>query len=317
MISSGVFKEIPAAALPDLVKNLYILNFNTVASSVFFFWDILINLDKELKYIWKSELSYVTVLFGIIRLAVTAAEIAELFFNFGMRRETTDFDCKADYWLIEILGLTIATCINILLISRAYAVYGRNKIVLGSLCTMQVIVSVAVGCLILLALPKVQNIVNPFSHQLPVVLCITLSTPNIETYIWLPIIFFQAIVFFLVMGRHVHFKRNGLKFSSATTHIYHTFIRDGVWDFFLLLACLLPSTIGYSLHSVLGVIALRWTYALAGITASHLIMNLRSANDETEGQTTLRPFTDMKFISIVEEGTESIELATRDTHQHA
>lgn len=313
--STYTFLGVPAAALPGLVNNVYILNINIVASSLLFFWDILLNLDRELKYVWKSEFSYITVLFGTIRLLVTGVTIINFFYNVGMQG-TTDSGCIANFWLNATFGLAIATCVDMLFIFRVYALYGRNKVLLRFLCTMEVIAIVAVACLISLSFPKVTIVANPVFHELPIMICVTLITPNIETYVWLPIVFVQATTTFLALGKHIYLMRSGMEFSGTTSRIYHTFIRDGLWIFFVLFACLLICTIGFRMHSILGEIALYWAYPLAGITASHLIINLRSASYKTGGKTVgmSSAYTEVKFATV--ERTALSDLSTRDTHEN-
>lgn len=115
----------------------------------------------------------------------------------------------------------------------------------------------AVVSLLGIAVPKFHIAPNP-DHKLLTVLgmCIPLHYPNIQPDVWydykhlhfpcvdilrLPILIFQTILFVMVIGRHIYLqKREGFLFrnnntATMTSHVYHIFIRDGVWVFFVVL----------------------------------------------------------------------------------
>lgn len=277
--NSGVL-GIPAAALPSAVKEINAINYTIVASTALLLWDILLTFDREVRYIWKSKFSLIVVVFGVIRLLAVGGQIVFLVFNLGVMSVTHSF-CRSAVWFQGMLGLIMFTFIDILLIFRVYALYGRNKMLLSCLCIAEAVAFMAVIGLFALALPKFQVTPNPFPRQLRVGSCIPLSYPNIEPDIWIPILPIQAILFNLAVGRYIYLRWKGPTMFKTTFNIYYTFTRDGIWIFFALLLVILMCVIGNNLQNVLGPVAIQWCYSVIGICASRAILNLRSASGES------------------------------------
>lgn len=68
--------------------------------------------------------------------------------------------------------------------SLVFAFYGRNKTLLVSLCTLEVVTFGAVLGLISIGFPKFRTTPNPIPHKLRTGICIPLGYPNIEPDLW-------------------------------------------------------------------------------------------------------------------------------------
>lgn len=275
-MNNGDFFGIPAAALPGIANELYTVNYNIVASSALLFWDILLVFDREVQYIWKNEFSLVAVLFGVIRLLAVAVQVVALALDVGTRRVSPSV-CRALIWYQATLGLSMSTCVDILLIWRVYAFYGRNKKLLISLCIFETMAFAAALSTLIVALPQVQVAPNPFPNHLRIGSCVISNVSTLSSDIWIPILSVQTVLFGLAAGRCVYLQWTS---PSSLSTVYFTFVRDGIWTFLVLFIIYLLCIIGNSTNSILGLIALYWCFPLIGTCASRLILNLRSANGQ-------------------------------------
>lgn len=261
-----------AVQLEDLAIHLGAMNLNIVASAVLLFWDILLRFDREVKYIWKFKFSLVTVLFGVVRMLTVGEIILLLIRVFSV----TDSACKRTLWIESLVGLLLSTGSDILLILRVYAFYGRNKLLLTFLCVLEAITFVTVFCTIMIVTPQIQVISNPFPRQLLFGGCILSDATKLLSYVWIPILCVQTMLFGLAAGRHLHLQRKSWLMISR---LYYTFMQDGVWCFLVLFVINLLCIIEFEVNTLLGSICFYWCFPLIGICTSRLILNLRSASD--------------------------------------
>lgn len=228
----------------------------------------------QVRCVWKSKLSVIAVLFGVIRFLAVAVQAVALGLNVGTRSISNSV-CKAVIWYQAFLGLIMSTCVDILLIYRVYAFYGRNKKILISLCIFETMAFVAVLGTLIVALSRDKVARNPFADQLHIGSCIISDVSTLSSSVWIPILCVQTTLFCLAAGRYIYLQWKGpLLFST----LYYTFLGDGIWTFLVLFIVDLLCIIGNSINSVLGLICFYWCFPLVGTCASRLILNLRSAS---------------------------------------
>ncbi|KAI0640157.1 hypothetical protein C8Q77DRAFT_1153047 [Trametes polyzona] len=133
-LSPAVEAEI-ASAYQGLIFNAYV----SLAAAVFPLYDMLLNLDRELEYIWLSRRHWVSrtiyVLNRYMVLPCVSAPILGAFIPFSDSL-TVLLSCIALTWLIDVtatLTLLGSTTFSIL---RVYALSGRNSLLGGTMLAL-------------------------------------------------------------------------------------------------------------------------------------------------------------------------------------
>lgn len=129
---------VDSAAAPATVENLQQIlagKYFFLATLTVLLYDHLLTLPEEVSTVWKKKKTYVLCLFLLIRYyaPIAVSIVAVGFFSTAMTRER----CK-NWMLFLPLGITMPLMLfpGILMLVRVYALYNRNKIILGLLSTI-------------------------------------------------------------------------------------------------------------------------------------------------------------------------------------
>jgi len=250
--------------------------YNMVAASTFIFWDQCITFREEVELIWRSKFSPVSLLFLVIRYGTLGFRIFVLVFytKFSGLLRPSLTACKGWLWLEVALGLSLFCCVEIVLIMRVFAFYGRNKLLLASLLTLFACEHAAVLTIAAIAVPKFQMVPSPLPTNLPVPACLILYIPALWYSFWIPCIAFESTLFLLVISRFVRTKR----LEIGNPRLLTIFVRDGVWAFTLIFAAFLWSILSAAFFDpTKGDIALTWFWSIQCFCGTRLVLNLRSA----------------------------------------
>ncbi|KIJ53735.1 hypothetical protein M422DRAFT_241979 [Sphaerobolus stellatus SS14] len=252
---------------------------HNLAASAFLFWDQLITMREEIELIWCTKWSLVTIVFFISRYVTFTIRAIELVFytNVSHLLHPSVTGCFIWIWFEALSGHTVISTVEILMMMRIYAFYGRNKnllIFLFALFTIEHAISLY---FLAKTVPHFQIFLNTLPPSLRVSVCIVGKIPDIFTNYWIPCLAFQFILFVLLIAKFFHTKWNT---TLSTPHLLAIFVRDGAWAFALIFAALLWAAAAFKSSTQEGDIALTWLYSVLGFTGSRLILNLRSAARE-------------------------------------
>ncbi|KAF8586106.1 hypothetical protein K439DRAFT_1632025 [Ramaria rubella] len=273
--------SLPPAAIPGLIIAEDMIIYNTVAASAFIFWEHCITLREEIDLIWRSQWNLINALFFVIRYITLIVRIVELVFYtnvFGLIRPTSS-QCGAWIRFEAASGQILVFSVEIILIMRVFAFYGRKRRLLYGLFVLFACENIARITILGLTIPKILVVPSPLPPNIHSAACLVLETPSLFSNYWVPALIFDSILFLLVAVRFVQTK---LQAELDSPHVLVVFVRDGAWAFTMIFASMLWGTLAFELTPIKGDIALTWLFSVLGFCGSRLILNLRSAAEEID-----------------------------------
>ncbi|KAF8524831.1 hypothetical protein BU17DRAFT_63007 [Hysterangium stoloniferum] len=211
----------------QLVKVTTEIKYSSLAAATFFFWDYCITFPDEVELIWNLQLLFHTSL--ATHILLTAA------------------GCVVFIWVQTIIAYSIFLGVELLLVIRLHAFYGRPK---GLLIALYILFFVINGAgFLFMAILLAQWVVKPIPSTVPSkfrnVPCFVVKIPKVFPYYW-------WIHKYLTMG-------------MGGDGLLQVLVRDGAWAFF---------TVFDSMGGV-GVMALLWLHTFLGVVGPRLVLNLR------------------------------------------
>ncbi|OBZ76659.1 hypothetical protein A0H81_03308 [Grifola frondosa] len=252
-------------------------SYAAVAALVFLAWDMLINLADEVEYIWRRPKGKMSWMYAFIRHMPILAQGTLIVTNTsnatGVHFSSTG--CRA--WLsyqaavMEVVILSV----EIVLITRVYALYNCNKIMLTAISTLFVLEVTAMITALCLSVPKMT-----FTPE-----CLVSGAPALFMACWISSLAFETILFALTLVKFFRHARHCIGKRS----LMNVFMRDGTWAFALIFVAMLLNTLMYQLnHSPLAGICFNWAMSVMSFAGSHLILNLRRYCWEGESSVTVQ-----------------------------
>ncbi|KAF8515849.1 hypothetical protein BU17DRAFT_67771 [Hysterangium stoloniferum] len=266
MYTRTVWDSLPRTCfrMAILPFDLHNLCFNMLAASTFFFWDYCLTFGDEASGV-NLEVRYLTVVIAITGCLVWA-------------------------WLESIIGYLIFLGVEMLLVIRLHALYGRPKGFLVALCAL--FVAMHGAAFIFLGIELSQMVLIPTPSDIPSkflrVPCLGIKIPKLFPYYWILGLAYDSVLFFLLIGMWIYKRFLGMDSGG----LVQVLVRDGAWAFFTVFgltalirvasALLVWSVTQFTvnLNSGVGAIALAWLHASLGVVGSRLVLNLRAANRE-------------------------------------
>ncbi|KAF8587010.1 hypothetical protein K439DRAFT_1631137 [Ramaria rubella] len=266
---------LPATEIPSFLAIEDSVIYNTIAASSFYFWDQCITFGMEKELIWQKKISAVNVLFYILRYMTMAIRIVELliYTNVSGLLHLSTGICTAWVYFEAIAGYLVFLAVEILLVMRIYAFYGKGKRVLVFMLILLALEHAACITLLVLGLPNFDITPSPFPSNIHVGACIVVKLTALFPNYWIPGLGFETVLFVLLVIKFVLEKRSG----TGGSHLLIIFVRDGAWAFAIIFAMLLWSTLAFELNPQKGEVALTWLLTGLGFCGSRLILNLRAA----------------------------------------
>jgi len=284
--------SLPTSDIPALIMIEDAQIYNAVAASMFIFWDHCITFGQEVNLIWSSKLSLVNVLFFIFRYLTFAFRIVDLLLYTDVNGlvPPSSSRCIAWVWLEATVGQILFASLGTLFLIRVFAFYGKSKLLLAVLAILFLCESAAEITILAISVPEMLIVPNRLPWNLHIPACLILNTPALYPKLWIPSLVVQSILFMLVAIKTI---QTAIRESIHHQHLLVVFIRDGAWGFALIFAGLLWAALSTSHDLQKGEMALNWSYSLAGFCGSRLILNLRSAAEEST--TTMGVTSDLRF----------------------
>ncbi|TEB24771.1 hypothetical protein FA13DRAFT_1738947 [Coprinellus micaceus] len=259
------------------------------AALTFLLCDYLHNFSDEVRYIWPTRWSLAKILYLTSRyygiLIVTIALISD------RHRHSIAF-CKTYLWVM-IFGFmsTMEIILNIILILRLYALYGRSKRALAFFSTLYMIqLAVEIYTITWVLQLSVQSVIHP---PLPKWTgCVTLAVGiKVGKTIagWIPALVVSTI--FLIatfwklrqtfMGSRInHSHANTGERFHIVSPLLKVFVRDGAFYFVLIaITQLLKGFVTIYEGSLYTLPTNAWIWSMYSMAGSHMLLNLRRSGD--------------------------------------
>lgn len=223
----------------------------------------------------RAKFNSTSTLFYIIRYVTLAIKIFELVFytNITGLIKPSHTTCVAWLWFENIAGFLTLSCVDIVLVMRVFAFYGRCKLSLVFLIVLWMGEHVAVATIMAISVPEIQVVPNHLPPDVHFSACTISSIPDLFTTYWIPGLIFQSILLLLVLAKFIRTRHSGVGRQPLLTVL----IRDGVWAYILIVAFVLSNALVFKFSPGNGDITGTWFYSVVGFCGSRLILNLRKA----------------------------------------
>jgi len=250
-----------------IYRSLFLAGFSVLA------YDHLLTLHTEVKYIWKSKLRPSTLWFLLLRYTCLASNIWVSTFYFVI----IDYEsCEKMEILWEVLVILQEALIELTLIVRVYAMYGRNPWILAALAFVLLLVAIPLWATITIGHPQI------FTAPGPGVPGCHNVTPRTEALRiaggWEAIIACDVLVFLLTLRKAYTQRRSNSTLMYTSTSLVERMWRDGVMYFGLIVLVNTANLFTFYFGDILLSGFLSWFATSLSITLlSRLILNLHEA----------------------------------------
>lgn len=276
--------------------------FHSCAAFSCLLYDFVLSMDDEITLIWRSADTIPKFLYFVSRylgLAVQACLAFTLFpaycVNFMVFNTATLF----------VLMLSV----ELSLMLRLYALYGRNRIVFYILVFSIIGEIAAVFAMDITAFPQFYHLAIHYPSDWPVRGCFYPEVLSFFKVCWLPLLGFETLLFVLMTIRCLTY--GPLRDLPILLCVW----RDGTLYYFLILVTLLLCTIAPHVSSIfLADWAAIWVSAILSYSGSHFLLNIRSLAAERRCPQVMTP---MLSEQISDTSPESVaEVPTPITPSH-
>ncbi|KAI5116271.1 hypothetical protein M0805_002617 [Coniferiporia weirii] len=255
----------------DLANEVYndqVELFARVSATTLLAYDIVITMDKEVKYFWKTPFTPISFLYFLNRYL-------------GLLEALLDIRCDFLTWFYDISGWIGILAIDVILLIRVIALYERSQkltVCLSSLFVAEAAVMLWFTVRIRLDIGIGISIGKLLSGIGDVTGCgVTLDIPQLMAVLyWIPPTVFELILLVLSV-------RKGTEFWGVTAglkgfKLMHVLIRDQIVYFALVLACGVANVILIYVDKGVMTAGAIFTNATAPcILGSRILINLREA----------------------------------------
>ncbi|KAI0729862.1 hypothetical protein C8Q72DRAFT_826907 [Fomitopsis betulina] len=251
----------PLVALVSLAQHR---EFHSVAALTWLVYDYLLSLEDEAFLIWGSAdtipklLYFISRYFGLVVQCLNCANAPHLYCQ------------KAIIWTCISLYILVL-CVEMSLMLRLYALYGRSRLILIILSSMFVAETTCVVTLSGLAYKQAFPNIIPYPSDWPIQGCYYPPTPAWFDGVWLPLVGFETLLFVLMAVKVYSYR------PLNELPILLRVLRDGTIYYFVILIALILCTLSpYTANAFLGVLATVWISAILSFSGAHLLLSLRT-----------------------------------------
>ncbi|KDQ52515.1 hypothetical protein JAAARDRAFT_478248 [Jaapia argillacea MUCL 33604] len=276
--------------------------YSCAASLAFLTWEICITLDTEIEHIWKhpprSSLKWLFLFTRYLPLAVQILLMLEGDGIFGTSDSRAS--CVARFTFHSLATQAVTLAVEILLMMRVYALYGRSRRVRILL----------IGVLI----AEVSFMVPIYGVLMPKIsfdsACIPIRTRYVTAffaYLSIVALIVQSVLLSLTLFKSYRISRRNRGKGVAIIDIL---ARDGGWVFGLVFVALLLQTIFYFLLGILpGALMFTWYLSLLSFLGCRLVLNLYQL-ESTQCRRDSASMTGVLTTHIDDIGVEFYEIPT-------
>ncbi|RPD65625.1 hypothetical protein L226DRAFT_237225 [Lentinus tigrinus ALCF2SS1-7] len=235
-----------------------------VASLSFVLYDILLNLGDEIELIWTGPACWARLLYLVVRY-VPLCVLCSLIMLIVHGITWTPERCliMVVYQNVAIQSLTLA--VELILLSRVYAMYNRNRILLLSLAAFLV---AEVGSMI-----GILSITTPKFRMSEG--CVVAHTPRLFSFYWILPLAFETTL--LVLTFYKFFTSiSGRSVFGGKHSIMFVLMRDGTWAYAIIFMSMLLNIVFYAVETnPLAGVGFTWEVATLSFAGSHVLLNTR------------------------------------------
>lgn len=271
--------EAEIRALFQVMEQTRMTNYSLLASSMFLVYDIMLNLDKEVQYIWKSRRSFPNALYIFARYYSVFYNMTV--FAMGNIVGLSIQSCQKWFYVNILAGdIFFTTVVNIILVMRLNAMYRSVKVlVFLILLVIGEFTGELYGCIKDSIVTAKEAFLAPLGLPWPG--CISHTDVKLTLTSWIPCGIVATIFFFMTVTKVLQdgrWKLSQLKSMKRISPLLVSFVRDGAIFYFLIFVLLLSETFMVTLlNNGFAVFLNGWLIAIYSFAASRLILNLREA----------------------------------------
>ncbi|KLO19623.1 hypothetical protein SCHPADRAFT_51688 [Schizopora paradoxa] len=306
-----------ASAVPELYRDARIVDYAGVAATAWLLYDICITFVDEVEHVWRTPWSVPKTCFFFSRYASLVIQ----FINLGASTKWMVLKddnalnnnlCTGVSLFKVITSLFIGMSVEIIMLLRVHALYGKKRCILIFLTTIYIIELAVVTTMLAVTIHQVLVSKSPvlldeIPTDSPLTGCYPISVPVYFCVYWTAMIVFQSVLFFMMSTNmlRVGFSGRGLG-GIAKTPLLTIFLRDGtifyamhvklnVVPLFVMLnlieAALLTNLILFKiLNSPISQFAVCLHLTVLSVSCSRLILNLRTLSRDPSPDSTCEPF---------------------------
>ncbi|KAJ6478543.1 hypothetical protein C8R47DRAFT_1138733 [Mycena vitilis] len=271
-----------SSEIETVVFNLYLTRAFQCAATALIAHDYLLTLDREIAFFWYTPtgrwtlaryLFFLNRYFPLFAISLNTWAL--------LSTEITEHFCYVwVHFLVISFGAVEIFVIQLILITRIYAMYSRNKTLLWVLCILFVLCAAAAVTTAAIAVSGSPSTNEPLPG---VIICASLIPPKNIWSFWIPILVFESILFLLAVNKSIrHVYKNPLG-ETLTTNFLRIILRDSVVYYFAILVAYMINALIWrfgapSLLDVFHGMALSFVSMAGG----RMLMNLRERGEIEE-----------------------------------
>ncbi|KAI0682617.1 hypothetical protein C8Q76DRAFT_321864 [Earliella scabrosa] len=265
------------------VSDLFLVRALSLAGYAIFLYDFFAAIPDEVTYIWSTRWSAVKVIYllnrygNLVFLALADLQIM------GLWRSDARTFCFTSTLVLSLLQFASFASIHVLVLLRAWAMWGRHVKILAVLAKLFVAYAVITGSLLTWGIVSTGNDAYPMSHIVGT--CVG-YIPSYAWAIWIPSLVLECVIFGLTMASVRQYKLN-ITLARQLTLIQVIF-RDGVAYFIITLFSNLFNIFMWAYHAdrPLNLLANTFTLCLMLVAGQRLVLDLRKVSADDALSTT-------------------------------
>ncbi|KAH8828630.1 hypothetical protein DL96DRAFT_1012758 [Flagelloscypha sp. PMI_526] len=272
-------RDVSSSFIPQELVSALILEVDAIDLAFKFYlsalsiliWDWLLTLDLEIRLVWPNKLSVGKVLFFLARYLPFVDILVGIIFSKKVDAGTDGRACSIIYaWMIwlEVFGIHV---VQVILILRTWALYGRNKWVLAGLVAMLFVTVAFCGTTDQLLLKSIVWAGPAFSG---ISGCIVIRADDLRVRLagnYLAIMALESIILLALLFRVMKLR----KVSSASPLI-NIIYQDGLlFYFFVFVVSIVNVVTVFTVPQAYCAVLILFQRAMHSVAASRILLDIR------------------------------------------
>ncbi|KAH8828631.1 hypothetical protein DL96DRAFT_1813994 [Flagelloscypha sp. PMI_526] len=243
----------------------------SMAAVTILVWDWILTLDLEIRLVWPNKWSFGKILFLLNRYLPFADILVGIVFSLTVDGGTESQVCAKFFacitWL-EVIGILV---VQVILILRTWALYGRNKWVLAVLLSL-LAGTVTVCCVMDQGLLSSTVWAGPTLFGVSG--CTVIRADNLRGRLagnYLAIMAFESVVLLFLIIRVVKVRK-----AFAGSHLMQIIYRDGIMFYlFLFLVSIVNVVTVFMVHQAYCTVLVLFQRAMHSVAAGRILLDIR------------------------------------------
>ncbi|RDX48929.1 hypothetical protein OH76DRAFT_614008 [Lentinus brumalis] len=244
------------------------LSYSEVACVTVLTWDVLVTLSEEIDLIWRRRgWTPAKILYYIARYLPWLFQLALLAINVNGTTGLAFTSSQCATWQVVqgVLLQVIVTTVDVILVTRVYALYSRNRYLLLLLGSLFLAELTSLCYILVVVTPRLT-----YNDE-----CYVTSSPSVFQYYWMISLAFETVLFVLTIVKFF----DAVKQGWGKGPIMQQFVTDGTWAYTLIFLVMLVNMMLYKyVHSTLTGICYTWLLVVMSFAGSRLVLNPRRSS---------------------------------------